>query len=72
MRVDVALCQYVPVPGRPEENARTVMDSIENLDADVLLFPEMFLTGYGSPCSDMRETVEACIDGISEACRRSD
>lgn len=72
MRVDVALCQYVPVLGRPEENARTVMDSIENLDADVLLFPEMFLTGYGSPCSDMRETVEACIDGISEACRRSD
>lgn len=72
MRVDVALCQYVPVPGRPEENARTVIDSIENLDADVLLFPEMFLTGYGSPCSDMCETVETCIGAISDACGQSD
>lgn len=72
MRVDVALCQLIPSPGKPEKNKDVVCDLLRKGDADVFVFPEMFLTGYGSPCEGLSERVEACIGEISDLCRMTD
>lgn len=45
----IALCQMKVVPGRPDLNARYIMEEIENArdrDIDIIVFPEMSTTGY--------------------------
>ena len=46
MRIEVALCQYRPVPGDPEANADRICEALRDGAGDVLVLPEMFLTGY--------------------------
>lgn len=53
-------------------NKDRILRLVDEVPADVLLFPEMFLTGYGSPCEGIREEVEACVGEVSDACRMSD
>ena len=72
MRVDVGLCQYEAVPGDPSANAGTVLRCLDEVEADVLVFPEMFLVGYGTPCDGIRDDVEACVGEISDKCRMLD
>ena len=72
MRVDVALCQYMPVPGDPEANAGRIERALRKGPGDVLMFPEMFLTGYGHPCEGLQERSEQCIGEISDLCRMLD
>ena len=72
MRVDIALCQCVPVPGRPSANARRIAGLMDSLDADVLMLPEMFITGYGAPCDGLREEVESAVGELSDLCRETD
>ena len=72
MRVDVELCQFMPVPGNPEKNAARIGSRLREGDADVYVFPEMYLTGYGHPCDGLDERVEMCIGEISDLCRMTD
>ena len=72
MRFDVALCQYAPVPGNPEANTGTIGRIMREGGGDVLMFPEMFLTGYGHPCEGLAERTEQCIGEISDLCRMLD
>lgn len=72
MRVDIALCQIRPVPGDPGRNAETVCDMIVSGRGDVLVFPESFLTGYGTDPSGLVGDVSDAITRISDMCRKYD
>ena len=72
MRLDVALCQIMPVPGNPEANTERIVAGLREGAGDVLVFPEMFLTGYGHPCDGLEDRVEACLGEISDVCRMTD
>lgn len=52
-----------------KDNLRRILEHIERSDADVILFPEMSLTGYNNDFSDAR-TTEAWKE-IAAACRTS-
>lgn len=72
MRIDIALCQYTPVRGDPEANAERIEKALRDGPGDVVMLPEMFLTGYGFPCDGLEETTERCIGEISDLCRMLD
>ncbi len=72
MRLNIALCQYMPVPGNPERNTERVLARLKSGGVDVVMFPEMYLTGYGHPCEGLNDRVERCISEISDACRKYD
>ncbi len=66
MKLEIAICQLIPRIGDSEINARTVIRTIEDGDQDVSVFPEMFLSGYGSSPPD---DCERLLGTISDACR---
>lgn len=72
MDITLAICQLRPTPGSPSENARTILDIIESDRADVMVFPEMFLTGYGSCTDRLEEEVGQSLGMISDSCRDHD
>ena len=72
MRVDITLCQFMPVPGRPSENARRIEGLLRDGCSDVYVLPEMYLTGYGTPCRGLEDEVEVCVGEISDLCRMTD
>lgn len=45
-KVSLELVQSMHARFDPEENVRTVIDAVKRSDADMLIFPELFLTGY--------------------------
>lgn len=42
----VGLFQFAPKFGRVEDNAHTILDVVRSVDADLLVLPELSLTGY--------------------------
>ena len=72
MKVRVALCQLMPSVGDVEVNKERIMSCLGSGDADVYVFPELFLTGYGADCSVLKDDVESAIRVISERCRETD
>ena len=42
----VALCQLLSEPGNVSKNTKSVIDALNSEDADLFIFPEMFLTDY--------------------------
>jgi len=42
----VGFYQYNPVFGKKEENVRRVLSAVRDIDADLLVLPEFFATGY--------------------------
>ena len=62
----VAVCQLRPVPGDVRWNADAVVRAIGCADADLVVFPEMFLTGYARPDADgASEALERICDAAS-------
>ncbi len=72
MRVDISLCQFMPVPGRPAANKDRIAEAVRAGGADVFILPEMYLTGYGAPCEGLRDEVEMCVGELSDLCRMED
>lgn len=68
----VGLCQFIPVMGDPDANARRILEELSSGPADVCIFPESFLTGYGVDPTGMETEVGRCLGMISDACRESD
>lgn len=66
----VALCQFKPVAGDVRANAETVVSAVNNTDADLLVFPEMFLTDYSFKDFDSVKNLSECIDMIFSCTRR--
>ncbi len=48
MKVKVALAQLEPIPASPKSNLSRVIDVIKSYDADLYVYPELYLTGYTS------------------------
>ena len=72
MKVRVALCQFMPDVDDVESNGERIISCLRSDDADVYIFPELFLTGYGADCSVLKDEVQAMVRTISEECRRTD
>ena len=72
MKVKVGLCQLMPVPEEPAANAERILRCLDSGKADVYVFPELFLTGYGADYTALREETESCLVTISEKCRETD
>jgi len=71
MRIRLGLCQLKPVPGDPAANADTVCDLLDRDEADVLVFPESFVTGYGYDPAGIKKETEAAVRRISDKCRET-
>lgn len=42
----IGFCQFAPVFGEPQTNRRTVAELIQGVQADLIVLPELFSTGY--------------------------
>ena len=72
MKIRVALCQFMPDVGDVESNGERIISCLRSDDADVYIFPELFLTGYGADCSLLKDEVQDMVRTISEECRGTD
>lgn len=72
MIVRVAVCQLRPVPGDVDANVDTVVGCMSSGEADVYVFPELFITGYGADYTLLEDDVRRGISRLSEACRELD
>lgn len=66
MEMDVLLCQKTPVPGKPMDNVASISYVLSNMREDMAIFPEMFLTGYGSEfdVGSVTESIEKIVSLI--------
>ncbi len=48
MRIKIALSQLEPTPASPSRNVERVIDTLKSYNADLYVFPELYLTGYTS------------------------
>lgn len=72
MRIEIALCQTRPVPGDPARNAETVANAIVSDSANVLVYPECFLTGYGVRPEGIADEIDSGLSKILDMCRKYD
>lgn len=70
MRLEAAICQLRSVMNDPEANVGKVLGCLD--EGDLLVFPELFLTGYGAGYADLEPDVERCMGMIQDACRDAD
>lgn len=61
----IALCQYESITDDIASNLQTVFEALES-DADVIVFPEMFLTGYLSEDAD-RGSIDYAVQALCSA-----
>ncbi len=71
MKFRLGVCQLEPAFGRPEENAETICGLLDDDVADVLVFPESFMTGYGCSPAGIREATESAVRKVSGKCRET-
>ncbi len=60
----VALCQSRPYVGDMVKNTDMMVDMVANTDADLLVFPELFLTDYSYEGEMDVDTLDVCLDRI--------
>lgn len=68
----IALVQVESVCGEPDANIETIRRSMDETDADLLVFPEMFLTGYNLGDEVFKKALDLGgkrIAGLSALCR---
>ena len=66
----VALCQLLSEPGSVEKNTKAAIDALNSDDADIFVFPEMFLTDYSfrdfdSVKDDMKDALNRILSVTS-------
>ena len=67
----VALCQLLSEPGSVERNAKLVIDALNSENADLFIFPEMFLTDYSFKDFDsVKEKVSEALNVILEVTKK--
>lgn len=59
-----ALCQSRPYVGDIVGNTDAIVDAVANTDADLLIFPELFLTDYSYDGDIDADTLDVCLDRI--------
>ena len=66
-----ALCQLLSIPGSVNINTRMIIDALNSEDADLFIFPEMFLTDYSFRDLDsVKGDVEESLVDILEVTRK--
>lgn len=68
MGIRVAICQSAASVGNVGANLDKITDIINNKKADVYVFPELFLTGYGADYLRQADDVKYAEDKISLLC----
>ena len=73
----LAVYQFAPVLGNVAANLDTILRQVTDVDADLVLFPECALTGYGFDSAEAAVGVAESIPGpstelIARACRDQD
>ena len=68
----MALCQYQAEIGDVGANLNKIMTAVSQTKADVYIFPELFLTGYGADYSSLSEDVQYAVDKIRLWCLEKD
>ncbi len=72
-KLRIALAQVEPYPGNPRRNLDKLVSIVESLDADIYVFPELFLNGYTSQDLLYRTAIslkDSIVDEIKGLCRR--
>lgn len=72
MGVRVAICQIRSTVGDVGLNLDRIMSTISQIDADVYVFPELFLTGYGADYGTLKEDVEIALNKLTLWCSEKD
>lgn len=72
MGVRIALCQIPANTGSVGTNLDRIMSTITQTKADIYVFPELFLTGYGTDYVPLKNDVEYALDKISLWCSEND
>ncbi len=67
--LNLKVCQCRPFPGDPEKNSLRISKELHSESPDVIVFPEMFLTGYGTECSDLMKETEPAVERIEKMCQ---
>ena len=68
MGIRVALCQLSASVGNVGANLSRISETIINKKADVYIFPELFLTGYGADYARLEDDVKYAMDKLSMIC----
>jgi predicted amidohydrolase len=72
MGLRLALCQYQAAIGDVGANLNKIMTAVTQTRADVYIFPELFLTGYGADYPSLSEDVQFAIDKMRLWCLERD
>jgi len=72
MGLRLALCQYQADVGNVGSNLNKIMTAVSQTKADVYIFPEMFLTGYGADYASLSEDVQYAVDKMRLWCMERD
>ncbi|MDR0523133.1 MAG: carbon-nitrogen hydrolase family protein [Candidatus Methanoplasma sp.] len=68
MGLRIAVCQAAAVRGDVGANLCRASSIVSQTRADMYVFPEMFLAGYGADCSGLRDDVEAALNRLRSIC----
>ena len=72
MGIRLALCQYRSATGDVGANLGRILSAAAQTRADVYIFPEMFLTGYGADYASLSDDVQYAVDKMSLWCMEND
>lgn len=72
MNMRLALCQRKSIPNDVHGNLHTIMDDVDHLDADLLIYPELFLTGYTFDEEHIRDQLNEALASIQDTSRKKD
>lgn len=72
MGVKIALCQVRPSVGEVGSNLKRIISVISQTAADVYIFPELFLTGYGAEYKDLEDDIQYAVDKLKIVCGEHD
>lgn len=72
MGVRIAICQMPSAVGEVNVNLNKVLETISDTKADVYVFPELFLTGYGADYRALEHEIQYAVDRISLRCMEMD
>ena len=68
----LALCQRRSVPNEVHDNLDSILSDIESTDADVYIYPELFLTGYFFDKDVVVSELDMALRRLSEVSKEKD
>jgi len=72
MGIKIALCQEGASANNVDYNLNMIMGTISQNRADIYVFPELFLSGYGADYRAIRDDVENALNKIKLWCSEND